>query len=128
MPRKILYISVFQQDDADHYKLLAKVQSTLDARTAVYFGKGRKGLDRFYLAVPARADHGAEVWSIPYMTRVTRQLRGLTRFHSPENRMAFYILQGEVNRRKVVQNLPFATHNMRCLIRLPRTLAVLAVC
>jgi DNA-binding beta-propeller fold protein YncE len=56
------YISVFQQNDADHYKLLAKVHSALGARTAGYFGKGRKGFDRFYLAVPARADHGAEVW------------------------------------------------------------------
>lgn len=56
------YISVFQQDDADHYKLLAKVQTAIGARTAGYFGKGRKGFDRFYLAVPARADHGAEVW------------------------------------------------------------------
>ena len=56
------YISVFQQEDADHYKLLAKVPSALGARTAGYFGKGRKGFDRFYLAVPARADHGAEVW------------------------------------------------------------------
>jgi DNA-binding beta-propeller fold protein YncE len=56
------YISVFQQDDPDHYKLLAKVQTAIGARTAGYFGKGRKGFDRFYLAVPARADHGAEVW------------------------------------------------------------------
>ncbi len=56
------YISVFQQEDADHYKPLAKVPSALGARTAGYFGKGRKGFDRFYLAVPARADHGAEVW------------------------------------------------------------------
>ena len=56
------YISVFQQDDADHYKLLAKVQTAIGARTAGYFGKGRKGFDRFYLAVPARADHGAEIW------------------------------------------------------------------
>jgi DNA-binding beta-propeller fold protein YncE len=56
------YISVFRQDDADHYKLLAKVQTAIGARTAGYFGKGRKGFDRFYLAVPARADHGAEVW------------------------------------------------------------------
>jgi outer membrane protein assembly factor BamB len=56
------YISVFQQEDADHYKLLAKVQTAIGARTAGYFGKGRKGFDRFYLAVPARADHGAEVW------------------------------------------------------------------
>ena len=56
------YISVFQQEDADHYKLLAKVQTAIGARTAGYFGKGRKGFDRFYLAIPARADHGAEVW------------------------------------------------------------------
>ena len=56
------YISVFQQVDADHYQLLAKVPSTLGARTAGYFGKGRKGFDRFFLGVPARADHGAEVW------------------------------------------------------------------
>ena len=56
------YISVFQQVDPDHYRLLAKVPSTLGARTAGYFGKGRKGFDRFFLAVPARADHGAEMW------------------------------------------------------------------
>ena len=56
------YIGVFQQEDADHYKLLAKVQTAIGARTAGYFGKGRKGFDRFYLAIPARADHGAEVW------------------------------------------------------------------
>lgn len=56
------YISVFQQKDADHYQLLAKVSSTLGARTAGYFGKGRKGFDRLFLAVPARADHGAEMW------------------------------------------------------------------
>lgn len=56
------YISIFQQEDADHYKLLAKVQTAIGARTAGYFGKGRKGFDRFYLAVPARADHGAEIW------------------------------------------------------------------
>ena len=56
------YISVFQQADADHYSLLAKVPSTLGARTAGYFGKGKKGFDRFFLAVPARADHGAEIW------------------------------------------------------------------
>ena len=56
------FISVFQQADADHYRLLVKVPSTLGARTAGYFGKGRKGFDRFFLAVPARADHGAEMW------------------------------------------------------------------
>lgn len=56
------FISVFEQIDADHYKLLAKVPSALGARTAGYFGKGRKGFDRFFLAVPARADRGAEMW------------------------------------------------------------------
>src|ERR1700691_588791 len=56
------YISVFQQEDADHYRLLAKVPTAIGARTAGYFGKGRKGFDHFYLAVPARADHGAELW------------------------------------------------------------------
>jgi sugar lactone lactonase YvrE len=56
------YISVFQQADADHYQLLAKVPSTLGARTAGYFGKGHKGFDRFFLGVPPRADHGAEIW------------------------------------------------------------------
>jgi len=30
-------------------------------RTAGYPGKGLKGFDQFYLAVPARADHGAEI-------------------------------------------------------------------
>lgn len=57
------YISVFQQDDPDHYHLLAKVPSSLGARTAGYFGKvGKKGFDRLYVAVPARAKRGAEVW------------------------------------------------------------------
>ncbi len=56
------YISVFQQSDPDHYSLLAKVPSTLGARTSGYFGKGHKGFDRYFLGVPARADHGAEIW------------------------------------------------------------------
>jgi hypothetical protein len=56
------YISVFEQSDADHFQLPAKVPSTLGARTAGYFGKGHKGFDRFFLGVPPRADHGAEIW------------------------------------------------------------------
>jgi hypothetical protein len=55
------YISVFQQQDADHYRLLAKIPSQLGARTAGYFGKLGKGFDRLFVAVPARGDHGAEV-------------------------------------------------------------------
>jgi hypothetical protein len=56
------FIYVFQQKDPDHYELLVKIPTALGARTAGYFGKGKKGFDRFYLAVPARADHGAEIW------------------------------------------------------------------
>jgi hypothetical protein len=56
------FIYVFQQKDPDHYGLLAKIPTALGARTAGYFGKGKKNFDRFFLAVPARADHGAEVW------------------------------------------------------------------
>lgn len=55
------HISVFQQKDADHYELLANIPSAIGARTAGYFGKGKKGFEVFFLAVPARADHGAEV-------------------------------------------------------------------
>jgi hypothetical protein len=56
------FIYAFEQKDPDQYQLLVKIPSALGARTAGYFGKGKKGFDRFYLAVPARAEHGAEVW------------------------------------------------------------------
>ena len=55
------YISVFQTKDADHYELLAQVPSAVGARTAGYFGKGRKGFEVFYVAVPARVEVGAEI-------------------------------------------------------------------
>jgi DNA-binding beta-propeller fold protein YncE len=56
------YISVFQQKTADQYESLAKVPSSLGARTSGYAGKlGKKGFDRLYVAVPARANHGAEI-------------------------------------------------------------------
>ena len=55
------FINVFQQADPDNYSLLAKVPSTLGARTSGYFGKGHKGFDRYFVGVPARADHGAEI-------------------------------------------------------------------
>jgi DNA-binding beta-propeller fold protein YncE len=54
-------INVFQQDDGARYHLAAKISSGLGARTAGYFGKGRKGFDLFYVAVPARANSAAEV-------------------------------------------------------------------
>lgn len=54
---------VFQQNDADHYDLLAEIPSSLGARTAGYASRiGQKGCDRFYLAVPGRQGHSAEVW------------------------------------------------------------------
>jgi DNA-binding beta-propeller fold protein YncE len=56
------FIYTFQQNNPDDYRFLAKIPSALGARTAGYFGKGKKGFDRFFLAVPARADRGAEVW------------------------------------------------------------------
>jgi YVTN family beta-propeller protein len=56
------FIYAFQQKDPDHYQLLVRIPSALGARTAGYFGKGKKSFDRFWLAVPARADHGAEIW------------------------------------------------------------------
>ncbi len=62
MPGGEGFIYAFQQTDPDHYQLLAKIPTALGARTAGYFGKGTKGFDRFWLAVPARADHGAEIW------------------------------------------------------------------
>jgi hypothetical protein len=56
------FIFAFQQNDPDRYNLLVKIPSALGARTAGYFGKGKKSFDRFFLAVPARAGHGAEIW------------------------------------------------------------------
>jgi len=50
------YIGVFQQKGADSYALLANIPSAVGARTSAYFGKlGKKGFDRLYVAVPARA-------------------------------------------------------------------------
>jgi YVTN family beta-propeller protein len=62
MPGGEGFIYAFQQTDPDHYQLMAKIPTALGARTAGYFGKGTKGFDRFWLAVPARADRGAEIW------------------------------------------------------------------
>ncbi|HVS87557.1 MAG TPA: YncE family protein [Candidatus Acidoferrum sp.] len=61
MPGGEGYIDVFQMTGPDHYRLLTKIPTALGARTAGYFGKGSKGFDRFYLAVPARGGQSAEV-------------------------------------------------------------------
>jgi hypothetical protein len=52
-------ISVFQQNDPDHYELLANVPSSVGIRTGYYFAKR----DRFYVAVPAKGNEPAQVWT-----------------------------------------------------------------
>lgn len=52
------FITVVQQIDADHYQSLAKVPTTIGARTGLWYEKR----DRFYLAVPATSKQGAELW------------------------------------------------------------------
>ena len=54
-------IWVYQQNDPDHYTLLAKITTALGAGTAGYFGRQGKGFDRFYLAVPQSTSSAAEV-------------------------------------------------------------------
>jgi hypothetical protein len=61
MPGGEGFIYVFQQNDPDHYALLAKVPTVLGGRTAGYFGRQGKGFDRFYLAIPASSSASAEV-------------------------------------------------------------------
>jgi WD40 repeat protein len=55
------FIYVFQMSDPDHYRLLTKVPTALGGRTAGYFGRQKKGTDRFFLAVPARGGQSAEM-------------------------------------------------------------------
>jgi len=52
------FISVVQQIDADHYQSLAKIPTTIGARTGLWYEKR----DRFYLAVPASSKQGAALW------------------------------------------------------------------
>ena len=52
-------ISVFQQNDPEHYELVANVPSAVGVRTGYYFAKR----DRFYVAVPAKGNEPAQVWT-----------------------------------------------------------------
>src|ERR1700732_3571077 len=52
-------ISVFQQNDPEHYELVANVPSAVGIRTGYYFAKR----DRFYVAVPAKGNEPAQVWT-----------------------------------------------------------------
>ena len=55
------FIFVYQQFDPDRYQRIARIPTTIGARTSVYTGQVGKH-NSFYLAVPARADRGAELW------------------------------------------------------------------
>jgi len=55
------FIFVYQQVDADHYARIAKIPSAIGARTSAYFGQVGKH-NSLYVAVPARANRGAEMW------------------------------------------------------------------
>ena len=50
-------LDVFEQRDADHYKSIAKVPTAAGARTSLFVPE----LNRLYLAVPQRANQGAEI-------------------------------------------------------------------
>jgi DNA-binding beta-propeller fold protein YncE len=52
-------ISVFQQNDPDHYELVANVPSAVGIRTGYFFTKR----DRFYVGVPAKGTEPAQVWT-----------------------------------------------------------------
>jgi DNA-binding beta-propeller fold protein YncE len=52
------FVSVIQQTDADHYQALAKVPTTVGARTGLWYEKR----DRLYLGVPASSKQGAALW------------------------------------------------------------------
>lgn len=57
------FIDVFQQKDPDHYERLARVPTVIGARTAGYSPRlGKKGQDRFFLAVPIAPGREASVW------------------------------------------------------------------
>lgn len=55
------FIFVYQQIDPDRYERIAKIPSAIGARTSAYFGQVGKH-NSLYLAVPARANTGAELW------------------------------------------------------------------
>jgi DNA-binding beta-propeller fold protein YncE len=52
-------ISVFQQDDPDHYQLVANVPSSVGIRTGYFFARR----DRFYVGVPAKGSEPAQIWT-----------------------------------------------------------------
>jgi DNA-binding beta-propeller fold protein YncE len=53
------FISVFQQNDPDHYTLVSNVPSAIGVRTGYFFSKR----DRLYTGVPAKGNEPAQVWT-----------------------------------------------------------------
>jgi DNA-binding beta-propeller fold protein YncE len=53
------FVSVFQQNDPDHYELVASVPSAIGVRTGLFFAKR----DRLYVGVPAKGSEPAQVWT-----------------------------------------------------------------
>jgi hypothetical protein len=53
------FISVFQQNDPDHYSEVARVPSGIGIRTGYFFVRR----DRFYVGVPAKGNEPAQVWT-----------------------------------------------------------------
>jgi len=51
------FLSIFQQDDPDHYNPIAKIPTAASARTSLFVPE----LSRLYLAVPHRGTQTAEV-------------------------------------------------------------------
>jgi DNA-binding beta-propeller fold protein YncE len=52
-------ITVIQQNDPDHYELVANVPSSVGVRTGYFFAKR----DRFYVGVPAKGNEPAQIWT-----------------------------------------------------------------
>jgi DNA-binding beta-propeller fold protein YncE len=53
------FISVFQENDPDHYELLENVPSAVGVRTGYFFARR----DRFYVGVPAKSNEPAQIWT-----------------------------------------------------------------
>lgn len=53
------FISIFQQNDPDHYELIANVPSGIGIRTGYFYTKR----DRFYVGVPAKGNEPAQIWT-----------------------------------------------------------------
>ncbi len=51
------FLNVFQQNDANHYNILAKISTATGARTSLFV----PAQNRLYVAIPHRGDHQAEI-------------------------------------------------------------------